>query len=193
MGYDSEFGFGSSNQVGNHAPHRSASAPRLEAVKEEIEGSRPKKWKPARAPIAPPGGGETFHPQDGRCDVRMDGRKRFPDMGAGNNRDPNAIEALRFFRDEERLGKANNPQVKHKPTQQARDSHRFYLTPGDNVNSLPRKGRGSEAGESNVARLLHSSQHPEPVDHLPSPCDSLPLGADWSELASKYDDYQYSD
>merc|ERR1711967_66287 len=96
--YDDDFGFGNfSHHASTHQPQRSSSVPNSRPTKEEVEGSKPRKWYPAKAPKAPPGGAQTFHPAlNGKEDPLL-GRKRFPDMDArGQNRDSNAVEALRF-------------------------------------------------------------------------------------------------
>ena len=124
------------------------------------------------------------HGLDEAREVRYDGRKRFADMGAGNNRDSNAIEALRFFQTEERLGKNSGQRVEVKPTRQVRDSHRYYLEAEGKSDYIPGRARisqatlGSFAHENEAycdqAQLL--SAHSEVL----CDCDSLPLGAEWS-------------
>jgi len=170
--YDEDFGFGNFSVPVRQMPQRSASTPSLRS-KEDVDGSRPRKWKPAKAPQAPPGGNPTFHPaSDGKIDPLL-GRKRFEDMGAGNNRDANAIEALRFYQDDERLGKHSGPKMKPIANKHVRDSHRYYLAAEGNSEITPGKARGSSKASSDPSTCACSSD-------VPSECDSLPLGAEWS-------------
>jgi len=182
--YDESFGFGNFS-VPKSKMSRCASAPGL--GKDEVEGSRPRIWKPSKAPRAPPGGAPTFHPaKDGNPDP-LCGRKRFPDMGAGTNRDANAIEALRFYQDSERLGKLSGPKPQPKANKNARDSHRYYLAAEGNADLTPGKARcSSSTTGSKLYGLNHERMASQSTsagcssDELPSECDSLPLGAEWS-------------
>merc|ERR1719162_1614925 len=67
---------------------------------DEVDGSKPRKWKPAKTPMGPSGAVPTFQPPIDEDIEQHFGRKRFPDMGAGRSRDGNAVEALRFFQNE---------------------------------------------------------------------------------------------
>lgn len=141
--------------------------PQLEANgNREVEGSQPRKWKPCRAPMEPPGGAQTA----GKKRDDVSGRKLFPDMGAGNNRDAHAIEALRYYQESERLGKHSVPKQSATATKHARDSHRYYLgedgiTPGKARHQQRPASPSTSAGSSDCQQ---------------SESDSLPLGAEWS-------------
>lgn len=185
--YDERHGYGNSSTTASEVA-RSSSVPLLQP-KSEVEGSQPRKWKPAKAPKAPPGGNPTFHPaQDGTSDARLDGRKRFPDMGAGNNRDMNAIEALRFYQEEERLGKNVGTKVPLTANNHARDSHRYYLAAEGKPELIPGKAQRRPSDNSHKGLLefydneVPASQSIATGNSLESPseCDSLPLGAEWS-------------
>jgi len=184
--YNEDFGFGNFSMPKRNMSQRSSSTPSL-LSKDAVEGSQPKKWKPAKAPQAAPGGASTFHPaKDGKADV-LAGRKRFDDMGCGSNRDPNAIEALRFYQDTERLGKNAGTKHQHSATRQARDSHRYYLAAEDRPEPTPGKAR-NDASKKRMQRLPGFAD-PLPSQWAsggasecdgPSEADSLPLGAEWS-------------
>lgn len=185
--YDERNGYGNSSTTASEVA-RSSSVPLLQP-KAEVEGSQPRKWKPAKAPKAPPGGTPTFHPaKDGASDTRLDGRKRFPDMGAGNNRDINAIEALRFYQEDERLGKNAGAKVHLTANNHARDSHRYYLAAEGKPELIPGKAqlRPSDTSVRGLLDLYDSEVHAQSIatgsreDVPPSECDSLPLGAEWS-------------
>lgn len=168
--YDGNYGFGNfSVPVPGGQMSRTSSAPSLHCKREEVEGSRPRVWKPSKAPKAAPGGNPTFHPsKDGQADP-VAGRKRFPGMGAGNNRDPNAIEALRYYQDSERLGKQACDQRRPSATDKlARDSHRYYLAAEGKAEITPGKARSSQSTSAGGSEAMISE------------CDSLPLGAEWS-------------
>jgi hypothetical protein len=174
----------------------------LDAGKDEIEGSKPRKWKPALAPQAPPGGPATFHPaRDGKGDSRFGGKKLFPQAGgAGTNRDAHAIEALRFYQDEERLGKHAPERLPIETEKNVRDTHRYYLAAEGKSGIVPGKASVSERRRSDVsgsiiqhevvpAGKLHSRSRPlasqqstsaSGAEEAQSECDSLPLGAEWS-------------
>jgi len=195
------YGYGNSSTTASEVA-RSSSVPLLQP-KAEVEGSQPRKWKPAKAPKAPPGGTPTFHPaKDGASDTRLDGRKRFPDMGAGNNRDLNAIEALRFYQEDERLGKNAGAKVHLTANNHARDSHRYYLAAEGKPELIPGKAqlRPSDTSVRGLLDLYDSEVPAQSIatgskedvppaqsiatgsreDVPPSECDSLPLGAEWS-------------
>lgn len=184
--YDEENGFGGNYSVPRSSMSRSNSAPSL-AGKEEVEGSRPRQWKPSKAPRCPPGGSQTFHPaKDGTPD-EVAGRKRFPEMGPGSNRDPNADEALRFFKETERLGKHSCPQLQSTANKHSRDTHRYYLAAEGKPEQTPGKARSASGRADGQKlrerdpRLPDSSTSAGSSDaFLPSECDSLPLGAEWS-------------
>lgn len=178
------YGFGNFSVPNrNNLGDRSVSAPRLRP-KEEVEGSRPRIWKPAKVPMGPPGGEPTFNPsRDGKLDS-VPGRKRFPDMGAGANRDAHAVEALRFYQEEERLGKHSGPQYEAQANQKARDTHRYYLAAEGKAQYQPGKARRpSDASSGQVQGFERppskSTSAGSDEDELPSECDSLPLGAEW--------------
>lgn len=184
--YDPDAGFGNLSVPVDQMSQRSASAPRLSRHdRGEVEGSKPRVWKPALAPKAPPGG-----MQDGKGDPRYGGRKQFPDMGAGNNRDPNAIESLRYYQDEERLGKIAGPKMQPETNKHSRDSHRYYLaaegkpeiTPGRMRRPSDPTGKSMPGFEfDRPAPASQSTSAGGSGDDVPvSDCDSLPLGAEWS-------------
>jgi len=180
------YGFGNFSVPVGQMSHRSASAPRLHGAKEEVEGSRPKRWKPAKNPHAPPGGNPTFHPaQDGEFH-HQNGRKRFPDMGGGANRDANAIEALRFYQEEERLGKQPVERQKFSANQHDRNSHRYYLAAEGKADLTPGKMRNSSKTSNipgfNEPLASQSTSAAGSGEDLPSECDSLPLGTEWSSF-----------
>jgi len=178
------YGFGNFSVPVGQMSQRSASAPRLQGAKDEVEGSRPRKWKPAKNPRAPPGGNPTFHPaMDGEFH-HQNGRKRFPDMGPGGNRDANAIEALRFYQEEERLGRLPVERQKPAANQHDRHSHRYYLAADGKADLTPGKMRTSSrvSGIPGFSEPLasQSTSAAGSGEDLPSECDSLPLGAEWS-------------
>jgi hypothetical protein len=168
--YDQRHGYG---ECGSSQMSRCSSAPGLQkAGKDDVEGSRPRKWKPAKAPRAPPGGNPTFHPaRDGQRD-EVAGRKRFPDMGAGSNRDANAIEALRYYQDCERLGKHSGAKNTPATTKHIRDSHRYYLAAEGKADLTPGKSRHGPTSQQSTSACSSECHNSE--------CDSLPLGAEWS-------------
>jgi hypothetical protein len=140
--------------------------------------------------MAPPGGNPTFHlDRDGKRD-EIAGRKRFTDMGAGNNRDANAIEALRYYQESERLGKHYISQSAPVTNKHARDSHRYYLAGEGKADLTPGKSRSQQHAMAG-ARMQPTSeqstsvcsgsdlQELDPQERY-SECDSLPLGADWT-------------
>jgi len=97
-------------------------------AKEEVDGSRPKVWKPSIALRAPPGGNGSFSPDwASEVSVRSTGRRLVPEAAGGSSNDVNAIEALRFFRKEDRLGKQQTSEVSPLVEKGARDSHRYFL------------------------------------------------------------------
>lgn len=115
----------------------------------EVEGSRPKVWKPTRMPRAPPGGVEAYDVES--ADRRFDGKKLFPDGGsAGNNRDVEASESLRFYQQpDQRLGKQHVSADMHtRAEQRARESNRYHL--GDAVESdrVPGRARCHKRGST---------------------------------------------
>jgi len=99
-------------------------------------------------------------------------------MGAGSNRDANAIEALRFFQIEERLGKVVGPPVKSRPNKHDRDSHRYYLASEGKADFVPGKARHGSI--TSFSGIDNEQQSTAPGSDVPSECDSLPLGAEWS-------------
>lgn len=172
---DGGFGYGDS-PVFVGMSQRSASAPRLRA-KDEVEGSQPRKWKPAKAPRAPPA-------NEHEVELKFS-KKRFPDMGAGSNRDANAMEALRFFQAEERLGKLPVAERQPAATKRDRDSHRYYLSAEGKADLTPGKAYGSFQADGQAVRdrselLVSESTSAGSASDAQSDCDSLPLGAEWS-------------
>jgi hypothetical protein len=189
--YGDQYGYGDFSAPVLGMPQKSSSTPSL-LSKVEVEGSRPKKWKPAKDIRAPPGGSATFHPaKDGKADP-LAGRKRFEDFGAGSNRDSYAIEALRFYQDQERLGKQAGPEHNPRPDQHARSSHRYYLSAEGKADLQPGKAQTHSAKESKSRMPAFGDldgcgpSYPSASgasacsNELPSECDSLPLGAEWS-------------
>lgn len=181
--YDEHCGFGNfSVPVQEQMYQRTASAPRLHA-KEEIEGSRPRKWKPAKNPRAPPG---EFPPHSASRDCERDdkfGRKRFADIGTGHNRDANAVEALRFYQEEERLGRNPVERRESVANRPDRDSHRYYLAAEGKPELTPGKMRysaSSRAGGFNDRMTSQSTSAAGSGEDMHSEADSLPLGAEWS-------------
>lgn len=110
--------------------------------KPEVEGSRPKKWKPALMPRAPPGGAECY--TERAPDARFDGKKLYPDTGAGKNRDMHAMETLRFYQDsEQRLGKQHaGTEQRPRAEKQVCDSFRYHLEGSGQADRTPGKARG---------------------------------------------------
>jgi len=182
-----EFGFGNFSVPVYDAPSepmsRCSSAPRFRP-KNDVEGAQPRKWKPAKAPRAAPGERPSFNrAAEGESRPEF-GRKRFSDVGASQNRDPTRMEALRFFQDEERLGKMPGAKYKYAPTQRDADSHRYYLA-ADGKNMKPGKGRSPfhDAKQADCGRrgsLISASTSAGTSADNVSECDSLPLGAEWN-------------
>jgi hypothetical protein len=140
----------------------------------EVEGSRPRVYRPSISLHAPPGGTAVFSPDwDPETEERTQGRKLYPGAdGAGNNRDKNAIEALRYYQaPEKRVGKPRVEQSEdRKGDKWARDSHRYYLSSEVVVGKAHRVVEHRASSES----TRDDEEWPEP-----SECDSLPLGAEW--------------
>jgi len=120
-------------------------------VKLEVEGSRPKVWKPSISLRAPPGGNTSFsHDSTSEVSSRSGGRRLIAEAGAGCSNDGNAIEALRFYRNGGRLGKQQIQEVHPLAEQGARDTHRYFLaadgpaarTPGKAQYRLPGQREG---------------------------------------------------
>lgn len=122
------------------------------------------------------------------------GKKRFTDVGAGSNRDVNAIEALRFFQTEERLGKLPVEMCRPTATNRDRESHRYYLSSEGKSDFTPGKARrssstadhyigvGQSAGCNEWPGSESTSAGSGDDALVHSECDSLPLGAEWSSF-----------
>lgn len=148
----------------NNAPaERNDAAPVMNTTprrsKDEIEGSRPRVYKPSIRLQAPPGGGSSFNSDwsGGHISGPRGGKKLFPEAGgAGANRDAHAIEALRYYTDcSERIGKQQVPEEPHWAEKTALDAQRFHLVPegssSSNVGRTPGRARlslGSGTGGS---------------------------------------------
>merc|ERR1712070_462204 len=131
--------------------------------------------KPCRAPMEPPGGSSTTEKRASAC-----GKKLFPDMGAGNNRDAHAVEALRYYQDEsERLGKHSVPQQDPLATKDARDSHRYYLAAEGKADLAVGKSRNQQRRDS------EQSTEPGSSDVQQSEYDDLPLGAEFTSMFTR--------
>jgi len=198
--YDGHLGYGASAVSVSDMPQRAASAPRTRP-KDEVDGSKPRKWKPAKNPMGPSGSVPCFDPAREEDAEQIFGRKRFPDMGAGRNRDGNAMEALRFFQSEEdggRLGKLPVDKKSHTANSHDRASHRYYLSAEGKADLTPGKARGyakasdwsQRAGQSmkcneELGRVSESTSAGN-SDDANSDCDSLPLGAEWSTFEGMY-------
>jgi len=142
----------------------------------EVEGSRPKVWRPAVMPRAPPGGIETYK-IDASSDLQSAGKKRFPDGCAGNNPDLQAVEALRFYQHpDQRLGKQHLATDRRPHAEQkARDSHRYHLDGVGDSHGVIGKARVSEAARHRSSKLLLAWEADTPAvgckankRHLPS-------------------------
>mmetsp|Transcript_44058 Transcript_44058/g.94416 ORF Transcript_44058/g.94416 Transcript_44058/m.94416 type:complete len:537 (-) Transcript_44058:283-1893(-) len=116
--------------------------------RDDIEGSRPRSYKPGIRLNAPPGGGATFSPDwDPEVESRSGGKKLFPGQsGAGNNRDMAAIESMRYYQTEERPGKQRPDMGRPMEDSTARDSHRYYLAGDDRADRVPGKAQCSPQG-----------------------------------------------
>lgn len=192
--YNNRCGYGDSSVSVSDVTQRSVSAPRLRP-KDEVDGSKPRKWKPAKTPMRPSGSHPSLRASEAEEAEQKVGRKRFPDVGAGSNRDVHAIEALRFFQTEERVGKLPVEMSRPAATNRDRESHRFYLAAEGKLESTPGKARrpsstadrhgkvGPNAGCCNELLGSESTSAGSGDDgHVHSECDSLPLGAEWSSF-----------
>jgi len=100
--------------------------------------------------------------------------------GAGSNRDPNTIAALRYYQDaDERIGKQQVSSMQNMADKSANESHRYYLT----ADEAPGKARVGcrpwrDMSQSTCADSVEAD--PPRARPAPSDCDSLPLGAEWS-------------
>jgi hypothetical protein len=100
----------------------------------------------------------------------------------------NAIEALRFYKEDERLGKHAAAKAPLTANNHARDSHRYYLAAEGKPELIPGKAqrRPSDTGVRGLLEFYDSevpasrSNVAENREEVPSECDSLPLGAEWS-------------
>lgn len=119
----------------------------------EIEGSRPRAYKPSIRLKAPPGGDTAF-----KCDWTgghmagpKGGRQHFPDGdSAGANRDTHNLEALRYYADsDDRMGKQKGPETKAWAERSALDSQRYHLAAEAHTNRGQRmSSRGEPRGGS---------------------------------------------
>lgn len=136
---------------------RALSQPQIGARRDprgEVEGSRPRRLKSSTRVNNPPGGASTFSPDwDPEVEVRQQGRKFVSgSSGAGNNRDPGAIEANRYFQDRKtQVGKQPVSQARTLPTKKAVDSHRYHLSGQELTSHTPGKG-------TNDIAVTHKSQ-----------------------------------
>merc|ERR1719382_1932058 len=114
--------------------------------KGDVEGSRPRQYKPGIRLNAPPGGGGSFTPDwDPEAYKRHGGKKLFPGAGgAGSYRDTRGIETNRYYQDvEDRPGKQRAEQGRPQEQANARDSHRYYLAGDDRADRVPGKAQCS--------------------------------------------------
>lgn len=167
-------------------PRRSATAPRLRPErqrKEEIEGSRPKTWKPGRTPRAPPGGRPQLgSPQDYSHDDLYE-NDDFRGAGSGKQ-NARAYDASRFHQDAApRAKQPAGPKNKPEAEKRARESHRYYVEVEERTGKL-RSQSQSKVNQQNLLglnddRFASQSTSAASYDDAVSEADSLPLGAEW--------------
>lgn len=173
--------------------------------KEEIEGSRPRAYKPSIRLQAPPGGGSSFNSDwsGGYMSGPKVGKKFIPGAGgAGANRDARTIEALRFFTDhDDAVGKLKVQAGPHWAEKSALDEQRYYLSAEGVTDRMPGKAsRCSDSGVSDgymhpratglrtrTAGQGYGSERGYDEKPLPGSSDSLPLGAEWHSWESGAD------
>lgn len=128
-------------------------------------------------------------------------KKHFPEAGgAGSNRDPNSIEALRYFQpSQNRVGKHQTREPSHFVEEEARNQFRYYHGKSGVGKARPcaamaMDGRESLVWTKNGERELSSTRADSPDDVMvdcrpngaPSQVgydiDDLPLGAEWSSF-----------
>jgi len=167
-------------------PRRSATAPRLRPEsqsKAEIEGSRPKVWKPGRTPRAPPGGRPQLgSPQDNSYD---DLYENDDSHGAGSGKqNARAYDASRFHQDAPlRAKQPGSSKNKPEAEKRARESHRYYVEVEERTGKL-RSHSQSKVNRHNLLglnddRFASQSTSAASYDDVVSEADSLPLGAEW--------------
>jgi len=128
--------------------------------KGDVEGSKPRSYKPGIRLNAPPGGGGTFSPDwDTETERRNGGKKLCPGAGgAGNNKDVHGTDAHRYYQtEEERPGKKATEQQRPQEDRASRDSHRYYLEGDGRADRVPGKAQCSPQ---------HGSDHGGAADHL---------------------------
>lgn len=154
-------------------------------AKDEVEGSRPRVWKPARNPRAPPGGHTSIQPAKYESYGHFGQSDGFPGA-AGGNGNPKASDGMRFHREEERLGKQSGPKAKPAADKHARDMHRYYTATDDRPEQVHGRSHGSSKTKRqsilglNDVNLVSQMTPAFAHDDNLSEADSLPLGAEWS-------------
>jgi len=172
---------------------------RKRAEKGEVEGSRPRVRKPEIRVNAPPGGVSSFSPDLTVDDMRQaDGRKHFPEAGGkGCNRDPCAVNELRYFQEECGGVGRQHVQISTRASQRDCEQQRYHLDDDDKVLRVPRKAQCKQAHANSSALPIFSP----PCRSSQSTCvgseeygghhcdvnsqdsltdlDDLPLGAEW--------------
>lgn len=128
--------------------------------KGDVEGSKPRSYKPGIRLNAPPGGGGKFSPDwDTETERRNGGKKLCPGAGgAGNNKDVHGTDAHRYYQtEEERPGKKATEQQRPQEDRASRDSHRYYLESDGRADRVPGKAQCSPQ---------HGSDHGGAADHF---------------------------
>jgi hypothetical protein len=187
-----------------------SSTPRSVRVKEEIEGSRPRVYKPSIRLQAPPGGGSSFNSDwsGGHISGPKVGKKLFPEAGgAGSNRDAHTIEALRYYTDhDDSVGRSRVQEGRHWVDKRDLDVQRYYLsaeglsakTPGrarrDSVSGSTQSGSSDDKTPGSIAQrgsIASGSSNQESsiqrCEQSSGSFDSLPLGAEWCTWHSRAD------
>jgi hypothetical protein len=126
-------------------------------------------------------------------------KKHFPEAGgAGCNRDPNAIEALRYFQPaRDRLGKHQTIEPNHLVEDNVREEFRYFHDRDDVGKARPApithgtqfRARGND-GERELSSTRADSADDATADCKPNgvpshthwDADDLPLGAEWSNF-----------
>jgi hypothetical protein len=124
-------------------------------------------------------------------------KQHFPEAGgAGCNRDPNMVEALRFFQpSQNRIGKHQTPEPDHFVEDDAREQFRYFhgrdgvgkARPGEFRDEMQFLARGKNDEREHSSTRADSADNatadrkPNGVpDHMHWDPDDLPLGAEWT-------------
>lgn len=122
--------------------------------KDEIEGSKPRPFKPGIRLNAPPGGGNTFSPDwDTDSAAKYGTKNREPYAGgAGATRDQRGMDNYRYYQqEEERPGKQRVETDRPLEDAAARDTHRYYLAADNRADRVPGKANfGNERDSEGI-------------------------------------------